>query len=179
MLSGERFGAAGSTVVLEERLLGAELSLHALCDGERFVLLPAAQDHKRIGDGDRGPNTGGMGTYAPAPLATPELLQPSGEHALCVVLAAANYPETPRTGDRIEGLAEAERVEGVRIHHAGTRLQDGAVVSAGGRVLGVTARGESLAAAHARAYEAVSHIHFDGMQYRTDIAARAMPGSRR
>jgi phosphoribosylamine--glycine ligase len=259
MLSGERFGVAGSTVVLEERLLGAELSLHALCDGERFVLLPAAQDHKRIGDGDRGPNTGGMGTYAPAPLATPELLQrasdeiiapalagmlaegmpyrgtlfagvmvspagdplllefnvrfgdpetqvllattrgdlgdaldaaargnlapdalaPSGEHALCVVLAAANYPETPRTGDRIEGLAEAERVEGVRIHHAGTRLQTGAVVSAGGRVLGVTARGESLAAAHARAYEAVSHIRFDGMQYRTDIAARALPGTRR
>jgi phosphoribosylamine---glycine ligase len=259
MLSGERFGAAGSIVVLEERLLGAELSLHALCDGERFVLLPAAQDHKRIGDGDRGPNTGGMGTYAPAPLATPELLQrardeiiapalagmlaegmpyrgtlfagvmvspagdplllefnvrfgdpetqvlmqttrgdlgdaldaaargnlapnalaPTGEHAVCVVLAAANYPETPRTGDHIEGLAEAERVEGVRIHHAGTRLQAGVVVSAGGRVLGVTARGESLAAAHARAYEAVSHIRFDGMQYRTDIAARALPATRR
>jgi phosphoribosylamine--glycine ligase len=108
----------------------------------------------------------------------PNALASTGEHALCVVLAAANYPETPRTGDRIAGLDDAERVEGVRVYHAGTRLQDGAVVTAGGRVLGVTARGESLTTAHARAYEAVSRIRFDGMQFRTDIAARAIPGTR-
>jgi phosphoribosylamine--glycine ligase len=254
MLSGDAFGAAGKTVVIEERVYGAEASMHAICDGERFVLLPAAQDHKRIGDGDRGPNTGGMGTYAPAPVVTPELherirrevferalrgmaaegnpfrgalfaglmispegdvsllefnvrfgdpetqvltavldgdfaaalsgaargeldpslLQVSRDHALCVVLAAAGYPDAPRTGDRIRGLDAAERVPGVRVFHAGTKWRDGELVTAGGRVLGVTARAESLEEAHARAYEAVQHIEFEGRQYRRDIAARAL-----
>ncbi|HTQ02251.1 MAG TPA: phosphoribosylamine--glycine ligase [Polyangiaceae bacterium] len=253
MLSGESFGEAGKTVVLEERVRGAELSLHALSDGERFVVLPAAQDHKRLRDGDQGPNTGGMGTYAPAPLAGPELLAraerdvfapavrgmiaeghpfrgvlfaglmvtaagelvllefnvrfgdpetqvllatlagdlgdaldaaargaldpgalvPSGEHALCVVLAAGGYPEKPRTGAPIRGLDDAERIEGVSVLHAGTALAEERVVTAGGRVLGVRARAATLETARERAYAAVAAIDFEGMQYRRDIAARA------
>jgi phosphoribosylamine--glycine ligase len=252
MLSGESFGAAGKTVVLEERVRGAELSLHALVDGERFVLLPAAQDHKRLGDGDRGPNTGGMGTYAPAPLAAPELVErakkeiferavrgmlaegrpfrgvlfaglmvtaehelvllefnvrfgdpetqvmlatldgdlaealdgaargvldlaalaPAARHAVCVVLAADGYPEKPRSGDVITGLGAAEELEDVSVLHAGTALRDGAVVTAGGRVLGVRASATSLADARDRAYAAVGRIRFDGMQFRRDIGAR-------
>jgi phosphoribosylamine--glycine ligase len=254
MLSGRSFGAAGATVVLEERLVGSEASIHAVCDGERFVLLPSAQDHKRIFDGDRGPNTGGMGTYAPAPIVTPAVMQrferevlrpvlagmaaegrpfrgtlfagimvtpdeqvrliefnvrfgdpetqvlmaalegdlaealasaasgrldasvlrPSGQHAVCIVLAASGYPDTPRKGDVIRGISEAEALEGVQVIHAGTALDaQGNVVTAGGRVLGVTARGDSLKEAHARAYAATRKIQFAGMQYRRDIAARA------
>jgi len=255
MLSGESFGDAGRVVVLEERLPGAEATVHAICDGERYFVLPAAQDHKRIGDGDSGPNTGGMGAYAPAPLVTeevrakveqriilptlqgmasegnpfrgalyaglmidaagepnliefnvrfgdpetqvlmsvldgefaeavygaasgrldPTLLTLSAESAICVVLAAQNYPGAPRLGDAITGLAEAEAA-GVRVFHAGTRLSAGQVVTAGGRVLGVTARAASLAAAQERAYAAISKIHFSGMQFRRDIAARALVG---
>jgi len=258
MLSGAAFGDAGRTVVIEERVSGAEASMHAICDGERFVLLPAAQDHKRIFDGDRGPNTGGMGTYAPAPLVSaalqerirteiferalrgmvadghpfrgvlfaglmideqgdfsllefnvrfgdpetqvlmavldgdvaealaaaargelrPELLQVSQDHAVCVVLAAGGYPEAPRTGDVISGLEAADAVPGVRVFHAGTRLRDGQVVTAGGRVLGVTARGTTLAEAHARAYRAAESIAFEGRQFRRDIAARALGPAR-
>ena len=254
MLSGESFGKAGECVVLEERLLGAEASMHAICDGERLIILPAAQDHKRIYDGDQGPNTGGMGTYAPAPLITEELkervrvevferalkgmaaegtpfrgalfaglmvspsgepqllefnvrfgdpetqvltrvlhgdfaealaqaasgaLKPSaltlsGESAVCVVLAAAGYPGTPRAGDAIDGLDEAARLPNVRVFHAGTQSRAGRTVTSGGRVLGVTARGATLVEAHRRAYEAVDHIRFSGMQFRRDIAARAL-----
>jgi phosphoribosylamine---glycine ligase len=254
MLEDKRFGAAGARVVIEERIEGAEVSAHAICDGERLLVLPPAQDHKRIGDRDTGPNTGGMGTYAPTPVVTAELLQrierevlepavlgmardgvpfrgtlfaglmvtpagepvllefnvrfgdpetqvmmdtvdgdlglalssaargrldpsalkASGRHAVCVVLAAAGYPGTPRSGDPIEGLDQAESVDGVRVYHAGTTLDAGRVVTAGGRVLGVTAVADQLALAHARAYRAVEHIRFDGMQYRRDIAARAL-----
>jgi phosphoribosylamine--glycine ligase len=258
MLSGAAFGVAGQTVVIEERVFGAEASMHAICDGERFVLLPAAQDHKRIFDGDRGPNTGGMGTYAPAPLITPalqerirheifertlrgmvadghpfrgalfaglmitpqgdlsllefnvrfgdpetqvlmavldgdlaqalsaaargelqpELLQVSSDHAVCVVLAAAGYPESPRTGDVITGLDAAAQVPGVSVFHAGTALLGGQVVTAGGRVLGVTARAATLLEAHARAYQAAELIQFEGRQFRRDIAARALGSER-
>jgi phosphoribosylamine---glycine ligase len=254
MLSGERFGAAGTTVVLEERLVGDEASIHAICDGERFALLHAAQDHKRIFDGDRGPNTGGMGTYAPAPVVTPAVMQrferevmlplmrgmaeegrpfrgtlfagvmvtpneqlrliefnvrfgdpetqvlmatldgdlgdalaaaasgsldpgalsSSTRHAVCIVLAASGYPDTPRTGDVISGIEAAEQVPGVQVIHAGTALDaSGNVVTSGGRVLGVTANAETLERAHARAYQATQKIHFAGMQYRRDIAGRA------
>ncbi|HYP86975.1 MAG TPA: phosphoribosylamine--glycine ligase [Polyangiaceae bacterium] len=254
MLSGARFGAAGATVVLEERLVGDEASIHAICDGERYVLLHAAQDHKRIFDGDRGPNTGGMGTYAPAPVVTPEVMQrfeaqvviptlrgmaaegrpfrgtlfagimvtaeqqvrliefnvrfgdpetqvlmatlegdlaevlaaaargqlepsalrASGKHAVCVVLAAHGYPDTPRKGDVISGLGAAGQLEGVNVLHAGTALDAaGNVTVAGGRVLGVTGHGATLAEAHRLAYEAVRKIDFAGMQYRRDIAGRA------
>ncbi len=258
MLSGEAFGDAGRTVVIEERIAGAEASMHAICDGERFVLLPAAQDHKRIFDGDRGPNTGGMGTYAPAPLVTPELeqrirqevfaralagmaadghpfrgvlfaglmitpkgdlsllefnvrfgdpetqvllavldgdfasalagaargaldpnlLHVSSDHALCVVLGASGYPDSPRTGDAIHGFAEAAAVPGVQVFHAGTKLRGEDIVTSGGRVLGVTARGTTLVEAHARAYEAAALIEFDGKQYRRDIGARALGGAK-
>lgn len=254
MLSGERFGAAGATVVLEERLVGNEASIHAVCDGERFVLLSPAQDHKRIFDGDRGPNTGGMGTYAPAPVVTPlvmqrfetEVMRPtlrgmaaegrpfrgtlfagimvtpdeqvrliefnvrfgdpetqvlmatlegdlaealagaargqlqpdalraSGRHAVCIVLAAHGYPDPPRKGDVIHGLAAAASVPGVDVLHAGTAVgPNGEVVTAGGRVLGVTGQGATLAEAHTRAYQATRLIDFAGKQFRRDIAGRA------
>jgi phosphoribosylamine--glycine ligase len=254
MLAGARFGAAGATVVLEERLVGNEASIHAICDGERFVLLQPAQDHKRIFDGDRGPNTGGMGTYAPAPVVTaavlrrfeaevmvptlrgmaaegrpfrgtlfagvmvtadeqvrliefnvrfgdpetqvlmatldgdlaealasaargqldPLAIRASGEHAVCVVLAAHGYPDTPRKGDVIHGLGAAAADAGVSVLHAGTALApNGDVLTAGGRVLGVTGRGATLHEAHARAYAAAHKIEFAGKQFRRDIAGRA------
>jgi phosphoribosylamine---glycine ligase len=256
MLTGSSFGDAGRTVVLEERLEGAEASVHAVSDGERCFVLPAAQDHKRISDGDLGPNTGGMGSYAPAPLVTPALLQrirdevldrtlrgmqadgvpyrgtlyaglmitPDNEpmllefnvrfgdpetqalvhvldgdfaqallgaatgrldpgavrtaeaHALCVVLAAEGYPGAPRTGDVIQGLDEAEAVPGVEIYHAGTRLDGDRVLTAGGRVLGVTARGATLGLARERAYQAAELIRYPGKQMRRDIGHRALGG---
>jgi phosphoribosylamine--glycine ligase len=104
----------------------------------------------------------------------PGMLRPSGEHAVCVVLAAAGYPDTPRTGDVIDGLFEAQAVEGVRIYHAGTRIDGARMLTAGGRVLGVTARGSTLAEAHERAYRAAEVIRFNGRQMRRDIAARAL-----
>lgn len=254
MLNGSAFGDAGRTVVLEERLVGAEASIHAICDGERAYLLPAAQDHKRIFDNDDGPNTGGMGTYAPAPLVTPELEQrihreiiqpvldgmraegapfrgtlfaglmisPDGEakvlefnvrfgdpetqvlmailggdlaellvgaaqgrldssvvtrlprHAVCVVLAAHGYPGTVRTGDAIVGADGPSGVPEVRLIHAGTKIMDDKLVTAGGRVLGVTASGSSLQQAAELAYAAVAQVTFDGMQYRKDIGHRAL-----
>ena len=257
MLGGRRFGDAGTTLVIEERLEGFELSVHGICDGERVLMLPAAQDHKRIGDGDSGPNTGGMGTYAPTPLVGAELLAlirrdvleksvrgmaedgvpfrgtlfaglmvtragpvvlefnvrfgdpetqvmmntvdgdlaetldaaargelreglltASGAHAVCVVLAAQGYPDTPRRGDPIEGVEQAEAVEGVRVYHAGTELDGEKLVTSGGRVLGVMGNGPTLSEAHERAYRAVGCIHFDGMQLRRDIAARALGANR-
>jgi phosphoribosylamine---glycine ligase len=254
MLSGAAFGDAGRIVVIEERLEGAEASVHAICDGERCFLLPSSQDHKRIGDGDVGPNTGGMGAYAPAPVVTPELgerirrdvvervirgmqrdgvryrgtlyagimITPAGDpyvlefnvrfgdpetqvvmdvvdgdlaealygaaqgsldagvlsvasrHALCVVLAADQYPASPRKGDVIEGLERAEAEPSVRVYHAGTRFDGDRVVTAGGRVLGVTGIGATLREAHERAYRAVDLIHFAGRQRRTDIGWRAL-----
>ncbi|MCH2109334.1 MAG: phosphoribosylamine--glycine ligase [Polyangiaceae bacterium] len=254
MLSGDSFGSAGTTLVLEERLLGEEASVHALCDGERAIILPVAQDHKRIFEGDRGPNTGGMGTYAPAPVVDAALLEtidrdviqkvvqgmkadgvplvgtlfvgfmisPAGEakvlefnirfgdpetqvltmitegdwgkallaaaqgrlekgdlrvseeHAMCVVLAAENYPAAPAKGDKISGLEEVAALEGVRVFHAGTAAKENDLVTSGGRVLGVTAKGPSLAAARDLAYEACSKICFRGMQYRKDIGYRAL-----
>jgi phosphoribosylamine--glycine ligase len=254
MLSGEAFGAAGSTIVVEERVAGIEASVHAICDGTRYVLLPAVQDHKRIGEGDRGPNTGGMGAYGPTPLVTPELeqriavqaiepvlrgltelgipftgalfaglmispegiptvleynvrfgdpetevlmelldgdfgkalagaaasrldprsLERSPRHAIAVVLAAEGYPVKPRTGDAIEGLQDAARIAGVSVLHAGTRREGARVVTAGGRVLVITAAGDTLRAARDAAYEGVGAIRFRGMQVRGDIASRAL-----
>jgi phosphoribosylamine--glycine ligase len=254
MLGGTRFGDAGRTVVIEERIRGAEASVHAICDGERVLMLPTAQDHKRIGDFDTGPNTGGMGTYAPAPLVgsdlfedvrrsvmertvmkmaeegapyrgalfaglmiteagvpyllefnvrfgdpetqvlvnvvdgdfgdaldgaargklAPGALRVSDRHALCVVVAAAGYPGTPKTGDVIEGLDQAARLDDVVVYHAGTKLSAQGIAVSGGRVLGVTGRGSTLAAARDAAYGAVERIRFPGMQYRTDIGAKAL-----
>lgn len=247
------FGEAGREIVVEELLPGDEASFHVVCDGERAVPLAAAQDHKRIFDGDRGPNTGGMGAYAPAPIVTPEVhervmrevvaptlrgmaeegapfrgvlfvglmiergvprvleynvrfgdpetsvLVPTyggswlalldgaargkipdealtarpGCAALSVVLAAAGYPGTPRVGDVITGLEAMP--EGVTVLHAGTRRrEDGAIVTAGGRVLNVVGRAPTLEAARDLAYAGVSQIRFEGVQVRTDIGARAL-----
>jgi phosphoribosylamine--glycine ligase len=246
-----RFGA-NVTVVLEEFLEGEELSLLALCDGENAVPLAPAQDYKRIFDGDRGPNTGGMGSYSPVPgfgpaeveeivdavhrpaLAAmarrgrpfhgvlyaglmigpggPKVLEfnarfgdpetqavlprlrsdlvdlccaarePGGlagmeaefdeDWAVTLVLASAGYPQSSSKGDAIEGLAEAAEL--AEITHAGTAARDGRIVTAGGRVLNVTALGATPAEARDRAYDAASRISFDGMQIRTDIAARAV-----
>jgi phosphoribosylamine---glycine ligase len=258
MLSGEAFGDAGRVVVLEERLLGEEVSIHAVCDGSQWLTLPAVQDHKRIGDGDSGPNTGGMGTYGPAPVVSPRvaerieeeilakivagmasegrpfvgvifaglMISPEGEPALieinvrfgdpetqvlvnliegdfygllasaaqgrldatrvatgseraamCVVMAAAGYPATPRSGDPITGIEQAEHVEGVSVYHAGTRRDGDRVVASGGRVLGVTAVGRTLKEARERAYQGCSRIGFEGAQYRRDIGYRALARS--
>jgi phosphoribosylamine--glycine ligase len=250
-LSGAAFGDAGRRVVIEEGLVGPELSVMAVCDGERAVALAPAQDFKRVGDGDRGPNTGGMGSYSPVPGAAgdgvvevvmdravrptlaalrdrgidfrgvlyaglmltdsgPKVLEfnvrfgdpetqvvlprwegdvtavlaaaaagdlssvgaPSfGEGAaVCVVLAADGYPEAPRSGARIDGLDKAAGVEGVEVYSAG--VGDG-LVTAGGRVLGVTAVGPTIALARQRAYDATGFVSWTGMTYRTDIAAAA------
>jgi phosphoribosylamine--glycine ligase len=258
MLGEREFGQAGLRVVIEERLTGREVSMMALCDGERLALLASAEDHKAVGDGDVGPNTGGMGTYSPSPLVdealagriletiflptvralaadgrrfhgllygglmlTPDRgpmviewncrfgdpetqsvlvrleddllpwLQGAADGALpagsmrwragasvCVVLAAANYPGTPRVGDGIEGVGEGEDEDGdgdgdgVLVFQAGTRREGGRLVTAGGRVLGITARGKDLDHARRAAYRRIETIHFPGMHFRRDIGMR-------
>ena len=245
-------GDAGSQVVLEERLIGEEASLLAFTDGTTVIPMVAAQDHKRVGDGDTGPNTGGMGAYAPAPVVTPELLQQIQETilqpmvdglrkdgilyqgclyaglmitedgpkviefnarfgdpetqvvlplldgdlaaileacvdgtlaqskikwrdsaAVCVVMAAGGYPGDYRKGDVISGLSAAEGKDAV-VFHAGTSIAGEDVVTHGGRVLGVTAVAKNIAAAVDKVYPAVEQIKFTGMQYRKDIAHRAL-----
>jgi phosphoribosylamine---glycine ligase len=253
----EEFGrAAGRQVVIEKRLDGQELSILALVSGRSIVPLQATQDHKAAFDNDQGPNTGGMGAYSPAPLATPEMLQEieSGilvptvhamkrsrrafrgvlyagimatsqgprvlefncrfgdpetqpllmrlktdlvelieaviedrlsdfpedrlewdpRPAVCVVMASQGYPGNYAKGKVISGLEEAARVPDVKIFHAGTTLENGMVVTDGGRVLGVTALGDTIADARRRAYEAVGKVHYQGAFYRRDIAAKAL-----
>ena len=257
MLTDSAMGAAGARVVIEDYLEGEEASFIVMADGVHALALASSQDHKRLADGDQGPNTGGMGAYSPAPVVTPtvhakimrEVIGPtiagmaaegtpyqgflyagvmidrSGtprvlefncrlgdpetqpimarlksdlvvlienaldgtldrveaewdrRSALTVVLAAAGYPDAPRRGDVIEGL---DRVTGqahpdVTVFHAGTRVEDGGRISVGGgRVLGVTALGDSLRQAQRAAYAAIAQVRFDGMQYRTDIGHRAL-----
>jgi phosphoribosylamine--glycine ligase len=260
-LSGESFGDAGTTVVIEEGLDGPECSLLVLCDGAKVRPLAAAQDFKRVGDGDQGANTGGMGAYAPMPSMSaslvgeavttilwptvnelakrtidfrgvlyagimltskgPKLLEynvrfgdpetevlvplygdqlfdlltrvasgslgdevvPASGSAVTVVLASHGYPATSRHGDVISGLGLdgqlAAAIDGVLIFHAGTALNDGGqFVTAGGRVLAVTAVGESLTQARRRAYEAAALITFEGKVMRTDIARDADQGEK-
>jgi phosphoribosylamine---glycine ligase len=256
MLSGKILEGAGRRLVLEEFLEGEELSFMVLSDGERVVPFVAAQDYKRVGDRDTGPNTGGMGAYSSDALLDGEMqewllthiarpaiagmkaegspykgilycglmmtargpqvlefncrfgdpetqpvvirmesdllgafiasiegrasdgdLRWSREPAVCVVLASAGYPDSYDVGKKISGIEEADRVEGVKVFHAGTTARDGALYTAGGRVLAVTARGADLAQAVERAYAGVARIHFDGMHYRRDIAARALKSS--
>jgi len=254
MLAGKVLSGAGRTVLLEEFLEGEELSFLVLCDGERVAPLVAAQDHKRIGDGDTGPNTGGMGAYSTPDIVDdkmrdwllthiarpvvkgmaeegspyvgilycglmmtargPQVLefncrfgdpetQPilmrlesdlveafeaavngrlsdgvfrwSKDSTACVVLASGGYPGGYENGKVIHGLDEAAKLEGVKVFHAGTQKNAaGEIVTAGGRVLGVTARGADLRQAVDRAYEAVAKINFEGMQFRKDIAHRGL-----
>ena len=250
MLDG-RFGAAGLRLVIEQKLRGREVSLLALTDGTRLEVLAPAEDHKTLLDGDRGPNTGGMGTVSPAWVpdavvarARVEILEPtvrglvaegidyrgvlyaglmvtpdgapwiieyncrfgdpetqpvlarldgdlgavlagaaagamptdaltwSPRAAVCVVVAAAGYPEAPRTGDPITGLDGLDSDELI-VFHAGTAVKDGALVSAGGRVLGVTGLGADVEAARARAYAAIDRIGLAGAQVRRDIGRRS------
>ena len=252
MLSGNKLGDAGARVVIEDFLDGEEASFIVMVDGKNVLPLASSQDHKRIFDGDTGPNTGGMGAYSPAPVVTPEIhakamrevilptvrgmaadgmpytgflyaglmigkdgsvkvvefncrmgdpeTQPIMmrlksdllvllEHAidgkldqieaewdrrvaLGVVLAAANYPDTPQKGDVISGLPRES--DGVCVFHAGTAEKDGKVVTAGGRVLCVTALGDNVKQAQKLAYDTITGIHFDGMQFRRDIGHRAV-----
>ena len=249
MLVDGRFGDAGRRIVVEPCLEGEEVSLLFFCDGRHAVPLVSARDYKRIGDGDQGPNTGGMGAHSPgsvddalvetvrdtvvAPLLAgmaaerafykgvlycglmltaegPRVLEfncrfgdPEAQvilprlrsclttllelsaldslagveldwdprAALCVVLASAGYPTSPRSGDRIEGLDELELGGDLFVDHAGTRTEDGELFTAGGRVLSVGALGADVAAARKKAYAAASRIHFDGCQMRSDIGA--------
>jgi phosphoribosylamine--glycine ligase len=256
MLTGRMLGDAGSRVILEECLQGDELSFLLFSDGERVAPLVGAQDHKRVGDGDTGPNTGGMGAYSTAAIVDDQMrdwlvhhiaqpvvtgmkaegaefkgvlycglmmtargpmvlefncrfgdpeTQPilmrlesdlvealeasiegrisdgdfkwTSDASVCVVMASGGYPGTYEMGKRIDGLAEADSVEGVKVFHAGTSRRDGIYYTAGGRVLGVTARAPDLSAAVERAYDACSKISFQGAHFRKDIGARALKKS--
>ncbi|TAK91708.1 MAG: phosphoribosylamine--glycine ligase [Burkholderiaceae bacterium] len=252
MLLDNKMGDAGARVVIEEFLAGEEASFIVLCDGTHVLPLATSQDHKRLLDGDEGPNTGGMGAYSPAPVVTPtlharvmrEIILPTvngmakdgipytgflyaglmiDEHgtpktlefncrmgdpetqpimarlktdlvqvmehavngtldkleldwdrrtALGVVIAAHNYPETPRKDDVITGIPT--ETDDCVVFHAGTQIKDGQLVTNGGRVLCVVGLGDMVRKAQQRAYEGVESIRFDGMQYRKDIGYRAI-----
>ncbi|KKK63014.1 hypothetical protein LCGC14_2998570, partial [marine sediment metagenome] len=247
------YGDAGETVIVEELLTGQEASILALCDGRNIYPLEACQDHKPIGDGDTGPNTGGMGAYSPTPIVDDavmtrverEVLVPivdamrrsfgryegclyaglmlthagakvlefncrfgdpetqplmmrlksdlleamvaTCEHrlegvtlewdprpAVCVVMASGGYPGSYQKGHEITGIEDAEALGDVKVFHAGTATVDGKLVNNGGRVLGVTALGEDIAAAQKRAYQAVEKIHWQDCYCRTDIGSKAI-----
>lgn len=253
MLLDNKMGDAGARVVIEEFMTGEEASFIVMADGRNALALATSQDHKRLLDGDEGPNTGGMGAYSPAPVVTPEIharvmreviyptlagmsaegmsytgflyaglmIDDQGQprvvefncrmgdpetqpimmrlksdlselieaaiggrldqaeaewdrrFALGVVMAAEGYPDSPRKGDRIDGLAGCDS-EDVHVFHAGTTEAEGQVVTAGGRVLCVTALGDNVRTAQKRAYETVEKISFSGRQYRRDIGFRAL-----
>jgi phosphoribosylamine--glycine ligase len=247
------FGPAGDKIIVEDKLLGEEASILAFVDSRNIYLMESSQDHKPIGDGDTGPNTGGMGAYSPAPIVTEDLMnritheilvpvvdgmnrngtpykgilyaglmitaggprvlefnvrfgdpetQPilirlksdllevclavcdgrldevtlewDQRPAVCVVMASGGYPGDYQKGKRITGLNEADRIEDVVVFHAGTAVKNGDIVTNGGRVLGVTALGQTVADAKARAYRAVDKIKFDGAYCRRDIADKAI-----
>ncbi len=247
------FNGAGGKIVIEEFMEGEEASLFAICDGRDFITLAPAQDHKRVYDGDRGKNTGGMGAYAPAPIVTKDILREVEEQiigptvrgmaeegrpfkgclyvglmitsegpkvveyncrfgdpetqvvlplysgdivdlfeaaakgeifslrqqesfsgsAVCVVLASGGYPDEYPTGIVISGMDELEEMNNVLLFHAGTKLRGDSIVTAGGRVLGVTAIGSNLSNTIDDVYEAVGKISFSGMHYRRDIGKKA------
>lgn len=250
-----RFGEAGATVLVEELMEGEELSVIALTDGKIVLAMPAAQDYKRLYEDDRGPNTGGMGSYSPVPASTPQVweaavtqvLEPivgalgeesepyvgaiyaglmitpggvkvvefncrfgdpetqaliplmetdlaeammacvdgglggidwtwSDDVCVSVVAVSDGYPaaDPVPSGYPIVGLDEASATTGIPVFHAGTAIKDGRVVTAGGRVVAVSATGTNVAVARERAYQGLAQIHFEGMKFRTDIAKRAI-----
>ncbi len=248
------FGAAGRQLIIEERLVGQEASVLAITDGQTILTMPAAQDHKPAHDGDRGPNTGGMGAYSPTPLVTDELMSHVEEKILvptvhqmkrsrrpfrgvlyaglmitkhgikvleynvrfgdpecqplmmrlqsdlvdvlgatvdgrldevkpmqwdprlsvCVVMASEGYPAAYEKGHPIRGLDAAAQLPDVKVFHAGTKLSDGQTVTSGGRVLGVTALGDTVSQAKLQAYTAVKCIRWDGAWCRKDISDKAL-----
>ena len=196
MLAGNKFGDAGSRVVIEQFLAGEEASFICMIDGHNILPMATSQDHKRIFEGDQGPNTGGMGAYSPAPVVTAEVFErtmreimrptvdgiagnlPSEAEwderkSIGIVLAAEGYPESVRNGDVISGIGQSP--EDTKIFHAGTATTaDGHVVTAGGRVLCVTALGDTVLEAQVNALEVCSQVTFTGMQYRSDIGYRAI-----
>ena len=247
------FGEAGNRVVVEECLDGEEASFMAFTDGKTILPMVSSQDHKRVFDGDQGPNTGGMGAYSPAPVITPEIesvimekimrptvnglrsegikykgilyaglmirdnmpytlefncrlgdpetqpvlsrlktdltdialaiaderlsainLEWKPEVSVCVVAASKGYPGAYEKGKVIKGLDDAGKMDDVIVFHAGTAFNKNKIVTAGGRVLGVTALGKDIKDAKEKAYKAIEKIHFSGMHYRKDIADRAI-----
>lgn len=253
IMSAKMFGSAGDKVIVEDKLLGEEASILAFVDGRNIYVMESSQDHKPIGDGDTGPNTGGMGAYSPAPVVTEpmmdqitrEILVPvvdgmnrngtpykgvlyvglmitaggprvlefnvrfgdpetqpilmrlksdllevclavckgtldqvslewDPRPAVCVVMASGGYPGDYEKGKKITGLNQANQIHDVVVFHAGTAEKNGDIVTSGGRVLGVTALGQTVADAKKRAYEAVDKIKFDGAYCRRDIADKAI-----
>ena len=247
------FGQAGDSVLIEEMLTGQEATVLALSDGRNIFPLEALQDHKPIGEGDKGLNTGGMGAYSPVPIITDDAMEgiereilvpiidamrrdfgryegvlyaglmftPAGpkviefncrfgdpecqplmmrwksdlldallataEHrldevtiewdprpAVCVVMSSGGYPGPYKKGFEITGIEEADALEDVKVFHAGTAMRDGKLINTGGRVLGITAVGDTVAEAQERAYEAVTKIRWDGAYWRNDIADKAI-----
>ncbi len=253
IMCDEIFGAAGNKIIVEDKLLGEEASILAFVDGQNIYVMETSQDHKAIGDGDTGPNTGGMGAYSPAPVVTEDLMnhitreilvpvvdgmnrngtpykgvlyagvmitgggprvlefnvrfgdpetQPilarlrsdllevllavcdgtldrvtlewDSRPAVCVVMASGGYPGDYEKGKKITGLEEAQKIEDVVVFHAGTKDVNGDIVTNGGRVLGVTALGDTIKQAKQRAYKGVEKIKFDGAYCRRDIADKAI-----
>jgi phosphoribosylamine---glycine ligase len=250
MIERGRFGDAGRKIVIEEFLLGTECSVHALVDGRSYLLFPTAQDHKQLYEGNRGPNTGGMGTFSPSQRLNASLLQEIREKvldpflrgtqkdhlrfrgllfpglmltkdglrvlefncrfgdpetqvllprlktdlvdlleatiteqldsvtarwdtgsAVCIVMASEGYPSHYKTGKAVIGLERVHQMVDVIVFHAGTQLRENRILTSGGRVLGVTAVGDTLLAAKRRAYDAVNKIEFDGSYFRRDIGS--------
>ncbi|MBN1803790.1 MAG: phosphoribosylamine--glycine ligase [Sedimentisphaerales bacterium] len=253
IMCDEIFGAAGRTIVVEDKLLGQEASILAFVDGRNIYVMESSQDHKAVGDGDTGPNTGGMGAYSPAPVITEDLMnsitreilvpvvdgmnrngtpykgvlyagimvtgggprvlefnvrfgdpetQPiiarlksdllevllavcdgtldqvtlewDPRPAVCVVMASGGYPGDYEKGKKITGLQESQQIEDVIVFHAGTKEVNGDIVTNAGRVLGVTALGDTIGQAKQKAYQAVEVIKFDGAYFRRDISDKAI-----
>ena len=176
IMGDQAFGAAGSRVVVEEFMVGEEVSVLCFTDGKTIVPMVPSQDHKRVYDHDKGPNTGGMGAYAPAPVGTPELLAQVQKEVLdptIKAMAAGGYPKSYNKGDEIVGI-DASEADGCTVFHAGTSAKDGHIYTNGGRVLGVVAKADGIQEAVDKAYAGVDKISFKDAHFRHDIAHWAL-----